>query len=392
MSKETVKRAVSTKLLTEKDVQKGFSKFRMFFRQKIKDNPRKEGIISRLLKGFYRFWTISFMLLLFLGSILAFADSSAADQYRDIYVSSQPVFIWSKNTNKLLPIDSDKAQQILSEHDIDDLPKIGTVSLAGSIVQNCGISLFGEENAGLICANEFLQFVDYAKYNQKLLGLVLNINSPGGELTASDIIYKSIKDATKYMPVYVFVSDMIASGGVYISVPATKIYASSYAAIGNIGVLAQFLDYREFFKKLGIKEVRFVSSSAKYKAMDGLLDGNTGDIEDKYFQEILDAGEKRFHFVVKSNRPIKQKDIVFSGLIFSAVKAKEFGLIDDIVDNQSEVLKDLLKQVDSSEPYVVVYQYSYGKKESLLGLPIKFVKKFNSLVRGGGKEYRLLVR
>jgi len=84
---------------------------------------------------------------------------------------------------------------------------------------------------------------------------VLRVDSPGGSGIASDIIWREVFEARKKKPVVVSVSDMAASGGYYISVPADSIVCEPSSIMGSIGVFAGKFSLKDLYKKLGINKV-----------------------------------------------------------------------------------------------------------------------------------------
>ena len=89
--------------------------------------------------------------------------------------------------------------------------------------------------------------------------IVLAVDSPGGEVTASDIIYHEVAKVQKKKPVVVAMSSLAASGAYYVSCAADWIVANPTTFTGSIGVIIQSLNYEGLFDKVGLDAVVFKS-------------------------------------------------------------------------------------------------------------------------------------
>ncbi len=168
-------------------------------------------------------------------------------------------------------------------------------------------------------------------------GLILIVNTPGGGVYESDQLYLKLKQykETTNRPIYVYMTQMAASGGYYISMAADKIYANRMTTTGSIGVIMSLIDTTEFQKKLGFKTENIVSG--KNKAM-----GNPLTSEQRLIlQSMVDEMYNIFVSIVSENRKMdidKVKQLA-DGRIYSALQAKELGLI-DAIGNFDDVVKD----------------------------------------------------
>jgi protease-4 len=99
--------------------------------------------------------------------------------------------------------------------------------------------------------------------DEKVKAVLLYVNTPGGEVTASDTIYHAVKEANALKPVIVYMDTIAASGGYYIACAAREIVANETTLTGSIGVIMQTLNYRELMGKIGLEKVVFRSGDFK---------------------------------------------------------------------------------------------------------------------------------
>ncbi len=104
-----------------------------------------------------------------------------------------------------------------------------------------------------------------ARDDDRVKAIVLEIDSPGGEVTASDAIYSALVKARAKKPVVVYMESLAASGGYYVSCGGKFLMASDTTITGSIGVIIQTLNYEQLFNKVGLASVVF--KSGKFKDM-----------------------------------------------------------------------------------------------------------------------------
>ncbi|HWQ93530.1 MAG TPA: S49 family peptidase, partial [Clostridia bacterium] len=124
--------------------------------------------------------------------------------------------------------------------------------------------------------------LDRAEADSRVKAVVLKVDSPGGEVLASDDIYRAIEkfqeDSGK--PVVAAMGNLAASGGYYVSAPCRWIVANEMTLTGSIGVIMHSLNYRGLMNKVGLQP--FVYKSGKYKDMlSGTRDPNDVSEEER---------------------------------------------------------------------------------------------------------------
>ena len=158
--------------------------------------------------------------------------------------------------------------------------------------------------------------------------VVLEVNSPGGGVTASDEMHQSIVDFKKTgKPVVVSMGDTAASGGYYISTAADRIVANETTLTGSLGVIFQLNNFEELADKYGYKQV--VIKSGEFKDIGNAFRQITPE-EREIFQSLVDESYSEFVDVISSGRGIPEDRVreIADGRIYSGQRAKELGLVD----------------------------------------------------------------
>ena len=160
-------------------------------------------------------------------------------------------------------------------------------------------------------ASEFGQFYRMVRDNDKIKGVVIAVNSPGGAVTASDQIYSMIRSIREDLkrPVVISMDAVAASGGYYISVAGERIFAEPTAIVGSVGVIAQVPCVKGLADKIGVKVVIIRSEkSTRYKAKPDMYDLPDNETRLR-LQKTLNLYHERFMKIVLESRPGIQKKI-----------------------------------------------------------------------------------
>ncbi|MCH9630568.1 MAG: hypothetical protein S4CHLAM37_05690 [Chlamydiia bacterium] len=195
--------------------------------------------------------------------------------------------------------------------------------------------------------------------NNRIKGILLHIDTPGGGVTDSNGIYEAIKaykDKHK-IPVFAYVDGMCASGGMYISSATDRIYSSEISIIGSVGViLGPVFNFHGFMEKWGIKAKTI--AKGKDKAMlNPFTDWKTG--EDQSLYAVTDYMYKHFVELVVEARPKLNKAKLindYGAQVYIAPTAAKLGYIDDGYSSYTKALTDLTMAagIKSGEKYQVV--------------------------------------
>ncbi len=183
--------------------------------------------------------------------------------------------------------------------------------------------------------------------DKNLKGVFLKINSPGGTITGSEILYKEIKKLSAKVPVYALIYDLGASGGYMTALGATKIYSHETSITGSIGVLMQTLQLEELSKKVGVKMK--VYRSVPFKAQPDSFEKTSPEV-DEYMQTSIDESHKFFANLVAKERKLTPEETfnVANGKIYMGSEALRLKLIDGISEEHA-VKAALVKKVGKLE-------------------------------------------
>ncbi|MGN0709117.1 MAG: signal peptide peptidase SppA, partial [Anaerovoracaceae bacterium] len=208
---------------------------------------------------------------------------------------------------------------------------IGELPVEGEIVSSGG--------SGQCDQNWMITRIQEMQADSHNKGILLNINSPGGDSYATAKIYKALKEYKESTgrPVYAYMGSEAASGGYYIPMAADKIYADELCWTGSIGVRTGYIyDVSGLLKKLGVRTT--IISSGKNKTMGDPTKKLTKE-QRKIIQDLIDEIYDDFVDVVAEGRGMSKSRVkkLADGRIYSAKQAKRLGLIDEIADYQDAV-------------------------------------------------------
>ena len=217
-------------------------------------------------------------------------------------------------------------------------------------------------------AAQFDRFLTLAEKDKNVKALVVEIDSPGGTVTASDEIFDRIKrfKSKKSVPVIVSMASLATSGGYYAACGADHIIAQPTTFTGNIGVLMPRYNFYKLMEKYGVEETTIVSSGAPFKNAGSSFRPETPE-EKAYMQQLADAAFVKFKSVVKTGRGTNLKgsiDEIANGKVYTAEEAKNLGLIDQV--GYLHDAQDLARErANLGDPTVVAYE---ERKPSLISV------------------------
>ena len=184
------------------------------------------------------------------------------------------------------------------------------------------------------------QLVNFRK-DSGIKAIILRINSPGGGVSPSQEIYREVRRTVNTKKVIVSMGSLAASGGYYIASAADKIVASPGTITGSIGVIMEFVQLKELFKKIGISLE--ILKSGEYKDV-GSPHREMSERDKELLQELISDIQNQFVEAVAEGRGLSVEKVreIADGRIFSGAKAMELGLVDMLGNFQDAV--DLAKQ------------------------------------------------
>ncbi|WP_318508005.1 signal peptide peptidase SppA [Bacillus sp. T3] len=240
----------------------------------------------------------------------------------------------------------------------DEFNKIAILSINGTIQDTGDVSSFFESPT--YNHRSFMEKLKYAKDDDTVQGIILQVNSPGGGVMESaeihDMLVEIQKDTKK--PIYVSMGSMAASGGYYISTPADKIFASKETLTGSLGVIMQGMNYAGLAEKYGVDFVTI--KSGPYKDIMSPTREMTEE-ERNILQEMVDNSYEGFVKVISEGRgiPIEKVKQISDGRVYDGQQAKELNLIDDF-GYLDDCIKSMKKAENLKDAQVVEYTESFG--------------------------------
>ena len=200
--------------------------------------------------------------------------------------------------------------------------KISVIYASGSIVA-------GKGTGNNIGGNAFSEVIRKERLDSNVRAIVLRVNSPGGNATASDLIWREIHLASKVKPVVISMGNYAASGGYWISTPGIKIFASPTTITGSIGVFGLLPNTDKLMdQKLGIStETVKTNKNSDFPSVFRPMSTYEKQVMqmnvDKIYNDFLDK--------VSAGRNMSREaiDSIGQGRVWSGANALEIGLVDE---------------------------------------------------------------
>ncbi len=191
--------------------------------------------------------------------------------------------------------------------------KVGVIKVEGLIVESKSV------------VDQIHRFRD----DDSIVSVVLRVDSPGGTVAASQEIFDEVGELADKKPVVVSMGTVAASGGYYISCPATAIYANPGTITGSIGVIMQLTNLEDFMdwikiRKYTIKSGKWKDAGSPYREMR--------EEEREYLQEFVDDLHAQFEKAVAEGRGLSAEEVseLANGKIYNGSQALELGLVDEL--------------------------------------------------------------
>jgi protease-4 len=282
-------------------------------------------------------------------------------------------FVFSGKTPRAHSV-GPRLEEIITE-DNDASDKIAVIDVNGIITS--GISDRGGYNMVEIIKAQ----LKHAEDDQKVRAVILKVDSPGGEVLASDEIYRALWDFQQprrnHKPVVASMGNLAASGGYYISSPCQWIVANELTITGSIGVIMHSWNYRGLMNKVGLRPETY--KSGKFKDM---LSGerNPDEIppeEREMVQNLIDETYGRFKEVVAKGRgwahdqnknnsskddqgkELSEKWTDYAdGRVLSGNEAYKLGFVDQL-GNFQDAVKRAKKMAGISDANLIEFQQRY---------------------------------
>ncbi|MGN6368851.1 MAG: signal peptide peptidase SppA [Phycisphaerae bacterium] len=247
----------------------------------------------------------------------------------------------------LVPVQDRLQPQVIESADAGwfTTDKIAMVNVSGLIANSKKGGLLA---AGQNPVSDFRETLDAIAQDPSVKAVVLRINSPGGTVTASSMMYHDLLEfrAKTHKPVVVCMMDVCASGGYYLSCAADYRIAYPTTITGSIGVIMETLNLNGTLHKLGIATESVKSGPNKdmgspFKPPES-EDRPLTDNDRQLLQGMVNQFYAGFKKVVKdSPNHIQQSDwpMLTDGRVVSGADAEKYGLIDEVGTLDTAILK-----------------------------------------------------
>ena len=202
----------------------------------------------------------------------------------------------------------------------------------------------------------FDKLVRQVRDDSSVKGVVLRIDSPGGEVVASDDMWRELNLLSKKKPMVISMSDVAASGGYYMAMTGDPIVAYPATETGSIGVVFGKPDLRGLYDKLGV--TKDAVERGKHAGIDSDYTELTAD-ERQMLRNGIDESYRDFVGKVAAarNRTFEQIEPVAQGRVWLGSQAKNIGLVDTLggLETAIEMVKAKAKIPPSENVSVVLY-------------------------------------
>ncbi|WP_313487155.1 signal peptide peptidase SppA [Pseudescherichia sp.] len=233
--------------------------------------------------------------------------------------------------------DEDKNYRAISMYDYP-LKKPSDVGSSVAVIFANGAIMDGEETAGNVGGDTTAAQIRDARIDPNVKAIVLRVNSPGGSVTASEVIRAELAAAKAAgKPVVVSMGGMAASGGYWISTPANYIVANPSTLTGSIGIFGVINTVEKSLNELGVHTDGVATSPLADVSVTKALPPQVQEM----MQLSIENGYQRFISLVAQARKStpEQVDKIAQGHVWTGEDAKNNGLVDALGDFDDAVAK-----------------------------------------------------
>jgi protease-4 len=235
-----------------------------------------------------------------------------------------------------------------------------SVQIAKSLIGGAGTSVSSKEGVGLVevkgmilDSKETIRQLRHYLKQDGIKAVVLRVDSPGGVVAPSQEIYEEVKKFAAKKKIIVSMGSLAASGGYYISAPATIIYANPGTITASIGVILKLSNIEALMDKIGIKS--YTLKTGKYK--DSGSPVREFSAEDRaMLQSVIDNTHEQFIRAVAEGRklPIEEVRKIADGRILSGEQAKGIKLVDRLGTLQDAIEEAGKQSGITGDPEVIL--------------------------------------
>ena len=257
-----------------------------------------------------------------------------------------------------------------SQVGLDGGERIAVVYAVGNITA-------GEEDYELLPSGKTLgartmaDVLETVREDDSIKGVIVRIDSPGGDALASDEIWRCMVLLREKKPVVISMSDTAASGGYYIAMTGDPIVAEPGTITGSIGIVYGKMNLKGFYDKVGIHKE--IISRGDFARMDSDYDSYTPQERERIRALMKDFYDKFLARVgAARNMTPEAVDQLAQGRVWTGEQAQQNGLIDELGGFARAM--ELLKEKAGIRPDAPVELVEYPKRKSLFQLVLSRVR------------------
>lgn len=248
--------------------------------------------------------------------------------------------------DEISTINATKLNSTVKSKNITSKNRIAVILAEGEIVSGSA--------DGVISSEKFAKEIRKARKDDNIKAIVFRVNSPGGSVLASEVIWREMSEAKKAKPVYVSMGEVAASGGYYISAPADTIVAQPNTITGSIGIFGLWFNAQELLNdKLGIT-TDVVETGELSDFMNPTRE--LTEVERRIVQSGVEKGYETFISRVAEGRGMTADAVkeVASGRVWTGNQAIERGLV-DVLGGLEDTIDLAAERIGAGDDYRVVY-------------------------------------
>lgn len=270
--------------------------------------------------------------------------------------------------DKISSINATELNSTVKSKNVTSKNRIAVIIAEGDIVSG--------KADGAISSDKFAEEIRKARKDENIKAIILRVNSPGGSILASEVIWREMVEAKKAKPLYVSMGEVAASGGYYISAPADTIVAQPNTITGSIGIFGLWFNVEELLNdKLGV-----TTDVVKTGELSDFMNParQMTEVERMIVQTNVEEGYETFIKRVAEGRKMNPDSVkaIASGRVWTGAQAKERGLV-DVLGGLETTIEIAAAKIGADDDYRVVY---YPEQKAWFE---SFIEDFGDNVRVG---------